>query len=210
METDALTSAMEQVGHQLEEEGFQIRSLHITPTETDLDPEDDPYSISSIYNSLISTLPSDSSGLKATDVTRKIQTIREIAVDVGLANVGVLRPQHPDIELTSFNNLRKFQIIDPSLQLSVAAKHILDKWGEQPQVETPREVARKKKRRVRLDEPKNTVAGITMSQTTVAYHEPSMPSSQLSMGGGSPFTMSQPERGIHGTRLRKKTRRSGF
>jgi hypothetical protein len=210
MEADALTSSVEQIGHQLEEDGFHIRPLHIVPPNSDLDPEDDPYSISSIYNNLISTLPAHNLGLKAADITTKVQTIREIAIDVGLANIGILRP-YTETESLSFNNLRRFHNIDPSVQLSAPAKYVLDKWGELPQVDEPREVVSKRKRRVKLDESQKAVADITMSQMNVRFNELAMSSSQRSTDGSVPFTMSQPERGVHGTRnLRKKTRRSGF
>jgi hypothetical protein len=209
MEADALTSTVEQIGHQLEEDGFHIRPLHVVPPNSDLDPEDDPYSISSIYNNLISTLPAHSLGLKAADITTKVQTIREIAVDVGLSHIGALRLP-TETESSSFSNLRRFHNIHPSVQISGPAEHILDKWGELPQVEMPRETVSKRKRRVKLDESQNVVASITMSQTNIPFNTAIL-SSQRSIDGDTPFTMSQPERGVHGTRkLRKKTRRSGF
>ena len=162
MEADALTSTVEQIGHQLEEDGFHIRPLHVVPPNSDLDPEEDPYSISSIYNSLISTLPAHSLGLKAADIIIKVQTIREIAIDVGLAHIGVLR-LHTETESSSFNNLRRFHNIHPSVQISGPAKYILEKWGELPQVEEPWEAVSKRKRRVKLDESQNVITDIIIS-----------------------------------------------
>ena len=146
---DELTSTMEQVGHDLEEKGYQVRPLHIVPPNQELDPEKDPGSIASIYNNLMATFPSR--GLNSSEMKSKFQAIREISVDVGLANIGVLRPA-PSTETSSLNTLRKFLDIDPSLELSEAAKFVVGKWGEVPEIKKPQQTPVRKRRRVRLED----------------------------------------------------------
>jgi hypothetical protein len=201
---EELTSTMEQVGHDLEEKGYQVRPLHIVSPNQELDPEKDPGSIASIYNNLMATIPSR--GLNSSEMTSKFQAIREISVDVGLANIGVLRPA-PSTETSSLNTLRKFLDIDPSLELSEAAKFVVGKWGEVPDIKKPQQTHVRKRRRVRLED---TLRGFTMSQGDTEEREAGIMSSQVSHGY-APIPMSQPERGRHGARVvRKKIRRSGF
>src|SRR5208282_1970429 len=140
---EELTSTMEQVGHHLEEKGYRVRPLHIVPPNQELDPEEDPGSIASIYNNIMATFPSR--GLNPSEMKSKFQAIREIAVDVGLANIGVLRPA-PSTETSSLNTLRKFLDIDPSLQLSEAAKFVVEKWGEVPEIKKPQQIPVRKRR----------------------------------------------------------------
>lgn len=204
---EELSSTMEQVAHHLEEKGLQIRPLHMVPLNQEVDPEEDPGSIASIYTNLMSGLPSR--GLSATEMKSKVDAIREIAVDVGLANIGVLKPTS-SAETSSLSTLRKFIDINPSLKVSEAAKFLLGKWGEVPEVEKPRQTAMRKRRRVRLDEPENTMERITMSQGNMEQSGAGVMSSQ-GVDGYAGLPMSQPERGKHGVRvLRKKVRRSGF
>src|SRR6266496_2498312 len=113
IDTEELTSTIEQVGHHLEEKGLKVRPLHIVLRNQELDPEEDPGSIASIYNNLMATFPSR--GLSPSEMKSKFQAIREIAVDVGLANIGVLKPA-PPIQTSSLDTLRKFLAIDPSLE----------------------------------------------------------------------------------------------
>jgi hypothetical protein len=201
---EELTSTMEQVGYHLEEKGYRVRPLHIVPPNQELDPEEDPGSIASIYNNLIATFPSR--GLNPSEMKSKSQAIREIAVDVGLANIGVLRPA-PSTETSSLNTLRKFLDIDPSLELSEAAKFVVGKWGEVPEIKKPQQSPVRKRRRVRLED---TPGGLSMSQGDTEERQVGIISSQVS-NSYAPMSMSQPERGRHGARVaRKKIRRSGF
>src|SRR5205809_4173344 len=110
---EELSSTIEQVGHHFEENGFQIRSLHVDAPDKEEDPEEDPGSIASIYKHLISTLPSH--GLNEGEMKSKIHAIHEISLDIGLANIGVLRPVR-SAEPASLENLRKFIDIDPLIE----------------------------------------------------------------------------------------------
>ena len=202
IDPEELTSTMEQVGHHLEEKGYRVRPLHIVSPNRELDPEEDPGSIASIYNKLIATLPSR--GLNPSEMKSKFQAIREIAVDVGLANIGVLKSA-PSTE-TSLNTLREFLDIDRSLEPSEAAKFVVGKWGEVPEIKKPQQTSVKKRRRVRLED---TPGEFTMSQADTEERQTEI-MSQLS-NGYTPIPMSQPERGRHGARVaRKRIRRSGF
>jgi hypothetical protein len=196
---------MEQVGHHLEEKGFEIKPLHILPPDLEVDPEDDPSSIASIYKTLISALPSR--GFNSGEMRSKVQAIHEIAVDVGIANIGVLKPV-PATESSSLSTLRRFIDIDPSIELSEAAKFVLEKWGVEPEIEKLQSVAVRKRKRVNLDD-QDYIPSHTMSQGNFVE------SRQDGMSQGaydhSAFPMSQPERGKYGVRvLRRKVRRSGF
>jgi hypothetical protein len=204
---EELSSTIEQVGHHFEENGFQIRPLYIITPDKEVDPEEDPGSIASIYKHLISTLPSH--GLNEGEMKSKIHAIHEIALDVGLANIGVLRPARSS-ETSSLENLRKFIDIDPLIELSEAAKFVLGKWGEVPEIEMPQRAVVGKRRRVRVDQSQSTQVMHTMSQGDIRESRTGLMSSQA-MDAYAAMPMSQPERGKHGVRVvRRKTRRSGF
>lgn len=107
---------------------MRIRHLQVPATPDD-DPEDDTGSISSIYNALLSVIPSQ--GLTTKEVRAKVQSIRETAIDVGLSNIGVLKPfSDTDPNDRSLHNLREYVYIETAIPLSVAAKQLLDKWDE--------------------------------------------------------------------------------
>ena len=204
IDPEDLTSTMEQVGHDLEEKGFKVRPLHIVLRNQELDPEEDPGSIASIYNHLMATFPSR--GLDPPGMKWKCQAIREIAVDVGLANIGVLKPS-PPIETSALDTLRNFLVINPSIELSEAAKFVVGKWGEVPEIKKPLQTPVRKRRRVRLED---TPGDFTMSQGDMDERRVGSLSTPVS-SGYTTIPMSQPERGRHGVRLvRKKIRRSGF
>lgn len=204
MDPEELSSTIEQIGHQIEEKGFEIRSLHI---DRELDPEDDPGSIASIYNGLISTFPAR--GLRLNEVRSKAQASREIAIDVGLSNIGLLR-QASQPEGSSVRSLRRFIDVDSSLKLSEAASFIVDKWGEIPAVEKSSPAVLKTRRRERTNRRRDSVMPIPMSQASVGREVDESQSSQNTFEGGL-MTLSQPEPGRYGRRnLRKRTRRAGF
>jgi RNA polymerase I-specific transcription-initiation factor len=195
MNLDALASTIEQIAHQVQENGMNIRHLQV-PTTPDEDPEDDTGSISWIYNSLLSTFPSK--GLTTNEIRRKVQSIRETAIDVGLSNIGVLKSDFsPADNNESLHNLGKFIHIDTPIPLSDAAKYLLNKWDEPAHPVQAQLVNVPKRRRVRLP----------ASQEGMVVDPPS----SIMGKEMAPMTMSQPERGRHGVRnLRPKTRRSGF
>jgi hypothetical protein len=203
MDPDSLTSTIEQVGHRLEEEGYQMRPLHVVAPNQDFDPEDDPGSISSIYSSLMSKL--SSRGLDISEVNSKLQSIRDIAVDVGLANIGVVK-SNPSSESPSLHNIRKFLDVDPTINISTAAKFVLGEWGMDPQPTKPNQTVARKRKRVRVAGSQNEVGDVVMSQPGVETDK-SRSTSQMDRG-----TMSQPERGIYGTMTlrEKKLRKAGF
>lgn len=196
---------MEQVVHHLEEKGFEVKPLHILPPNLEADPEDDPSSIASVYKTLISALPSR--GFNSSEMRSKVQAIHEIAVDFGLANVGVLK-RAPATESSSLSTLRRFIDIDPSIELSEAAKFVLEKRGVEPEIEKLQSVAVRKRKRVNLDD-QDYMPPRTMSQGNfVESREDGMSQGATDY---SAFPMSQPERGKYGVRvLRRKVRRSGF
>jgi len=195
---DELTSAIEQVAHQLEDKGFQIQHLRIASSNLDEDPEDDPGSISWIYNHLLSSLPSQ--GLTAQQIRTKERLMRETAVNIGLSNIGVLKSDHTTETIEPLRSLRRFIHIDPEVSLSDAASQLLGKWDEPNHIETAQtEVNVRKRRRVQLP---------ASQQEVVVLDTPRMTRSRAMM---EQMTLSQPERGRHGGRnLRPKTRRSGF
>jgi hypothetical protein len=203
MDPDNLTSTIEQVGHRLEEEGYQIRPLHVIAPSRDFDPEDDPGSISSIYSSLMSKL--SSRGLDTSEVKSKLQSIRDIAVDVGLANIGVVK-SNATSEAPSLHNLRKFLDVDPTINISTAAEFVLAEWGMDPQPTKPKQTVVRKRKRVRVAGSQNEVGDVVMSQPLVEI-DSSRSLSQMDRG-----TMSPPERGIHGTMTlrERKPRKPGF
>ena len=203
---EELSSTVEQIGHQVEEKGFEIRSLQIAQPDRELDPEEDPGSIASIYKGLISTFPAR--GLRLNEIRSKAQASREIAVDVGLSNIGLLR-QSSQPEGSSVRSLRKFIDVDPFLKLSEAASFIVSKWGEVPTVEKSSPAALKTRRRERTNRRRDSGMPVPMSQASVERVDESQ-SSQNTFEGGL-ITLSQPEPGRYGRRsLRKRTRKAGF
>jgi hypothetical protein len=239
-----LTSSVEQVSHSLEGYGCHIQHLQITPSDIDHDPEENPGSIGSIYDNLMATLPD---GLGLEQARAKAHVMKEIAIDVGLSNVGILKAKRaepaplngselvqtsdsaavpstsdsdlPDIaELSqeiipeptlpktmdsSLSALRTFLSLDPSIALSEPAKYLLDKWCVVTETDlTLAPIIAPKRKRVKVDS-----VGMATSQANVEH------TALMSSQGDSimQITMSQPERGIHGTRtLRKRPRKSGF
>jgi len=208
MDPDSLTSAIEQVGHRLEEEGYQMRPLHIIPPNQEFDPEDDPGSISSIYSNLMSKLPSH--GLDTSEINSKLFSIRDIAVDAGLANIGVVKPKL-SAESTSLESLRKFLDVDPAIDVSTAAKFVVREWGMVPEPTKPKQTVAKKRKRVTTAVSQSTVNEVIMPQPGIERAESRRSLSQMDRGAG--VTMSQPERGPHDDRMtlrEKKLRRAGF
>jgi RNA polymerase I-specific transcription-initiation factor len=204
---EELTSTTEQIGHQLEEKGFQVRSLYIGLSNEELDPEEDPGSIASIYRTLTARLPSRDLG--SAEIKSKILAAREVAVDVGCASIGVLKPNSSS-DTTPLNTLRKFIDIDASIELSEAANFVLAKWGEVPQAIQPLQAVSRKRRREKPNQSENIMINKAMSQLNMEERRTRLRSSQ-NIDENAPITMSQPERGKHGMRtLRKKVRRSGF
>jgi RNA polymerase I-specific transcription-initiation factor len=201
---EASTSAVEQICHRLEEKRLMIRPLHIISPDADQDPEVDPGGIATIYNDLVAKIPMH--GLSTTEISSQAHTIKEIAVDVGLANIGVLRGT---VLHTSFPTLGKYTDVDPSVKMSKAATTLLGNWGQEPQVEQPVMIVLPKKRKRVKTNVRNEVAEITTSQRD-GHGVPGTMSSQVTNDGVG-ITMSQPEKGRYGMRkLRKKPRRSGF
>lgn len=206
VDPDNLTSTIEQVGHRLEEEGYRMRPLHILPPNQEFDPEDDPGSISSIYSKL-SKLPSR--GLDHSEVRSKLYAMQNIAVDVGLANIGIAKP-NSSVDFTTLPSLRKFLNVDHATNISNAVTFVLADWGITPEPTKPKQNAARKRKRVKMTGSQNAVGDVMMSQPSVERYETRGRSSQTE--GGAGITMSQPERGIYGTRtgLRNKSRRAGF
>ena len=207
MDLETLATAMEQAAHELEEKGYEIRSLHLDPVELE-DPEHDPGNMLSIYQRLISKLPGR--GLRLAELASKVRVIRETAIDVGMANIGILRTEGS--ERMSLESLGRFVSLDPSLGMSDGAKSLLDKWCETPQIPLHTKFLEKKRK------PPRDLAGIpkrtrfSLSQKEIGSSPvPETTSSQTTDGIGL-VTMSQPERGRQGTRksYRTKMRRSGF
>lgn len=200
MDPDLLLSNVEQVVHTLEEKNYEIRHLHTATLEAEHDPEDDPGSVSSIYNELISSLPKDGVGSKI--FKSKEQAIREIATDVGLANISIIKPFTASEPTSSLDALRKFIDIDLLLEISESAKFVLSKWGQVPRSEQPKQVTPVKRKRVKIHG----------SQQINTLSQDSIGDIMSSQGDGiAQITMSQPAPGRHGTRvLRKRPRKSGF
>jgi hypothetical protein len=203
---------MEQICHQLEEKGYNIRPLHIISPNADHDPEVDPGSIATIFHNLIARIPSQ--GLRPTEINAKAHSIKEIAVDVGLANIGVLKnvDTHP-----SLSTLAKFIDIDNSVKMSQVALSLLGKWDEEPQSEERVQIVSKKRKRVKPNTSRNDVMDIAMSQGDGYGPAPILASQILASQTMSSqimddITMSQPERGKHGMRdvRKRKPRKSGF
>jgi hypothetical protein len=201
---EVLTSAVEQISHRLEEKGLTIRPLHVISPDPDRDPEVDPGSIATIYKDLIAKIPMH--GLSATEIASKAHAIKEIVVDVGLANIGVL---HGTVLHSSFPTLGKYIDIDPSVKMSQAATTFLGNWGQEPQVDKPVLIVPPKKRKRIKTNVRNKVTEITTSQGD-GYGVPGIMSSQVT-NDGMALTMSQPEKGRYGMRkFSKRPRRSGF
>src|SRR5579862_2942570 len=194
---DLLSSMVEQSVHTLEEKGYDIRHLYPSLPDEETDPELEPGSAASMYSRLMSTLPKAALAL---DVFKsKDHAIREIAVDIGLANIAVAKTRAAS-DSSSIDFVRKSIDLDPSVELSEVAKHVLSKWGEVHQPTENGPVTTAKQKRVRLNEAQRSLN--PMSQE-------GLPSSQTD--GITEITMSQPVPGRYGTRtLRKKPRKSGF
>jgi RNA polymerase I-specific transcription-initiation factor len=203
---DTLATTIEQVAHELGERGYEIRSLHLDPDELEPDPERDPGSIISIYERLMSKLPSR--GLRPEELASKVYTIKETAIDIGLANIGILKP-NPS-ERPSLKSLGKFVSLDPALGISDGAQHLIDKWCETPQIPSRTKVPEKRKRPRDLREPLKRK--FSLSQGAVSTQPAREILSSQTRSEVGLVTMSQPERGRQGTRKshRAKTRRSGF
>ena len=92
-----------------------------------------------------------------------------------------------------------------STDLSRATESVLEKWCEvPPEIEIPRQtVSPHKRKRVKIDS-----QDFPMSQRTV---ESTSSMSSQEIDSIVPISLSQPERGRHGTMtVRKKARKSGF
>jgi len=201
LDPEMASSNAEQIIHSLQEKGYEIRHVHPGAHENG-DPEDDSGSISTIYRDLMATLPKQ--GLDATVALSKENAIRNIAVDVGLANIAVVK-QSPSSDPSSLDLLRKYINLDSSIQLSEAAKFVLSKWSEVPQPIQLRPITPPKRKRVRVNESQRVNI---LSQPEIISSQPVMSSQPDPM---TQITMSQPVAGRHGTRtLRKKPRKSGF
>ena len=199
---DTLTSTIEQIAHQLEENGMQIRHLNVLSPHLNDDPEDDPGSISWIYNSLLLSLPS--SGLTANDIKTKEQMFRETAIDMGLSNIGVVKSNPITDDIVPLSHLKRFLRVDPAVSLSDAAKYLLDKWDETSHIQQRQTEITQRQKRKRVQLP------ASQQETVVVQDTPPRVTRAREMA--QMMTMSQPERGRHGVRnLRPRTtRRSGF
>lgn len=209
MDPHYLTSTIEQVGHRLEEEGYQLTPLHILPPTQAFDPEDDPGSISSIHSNLMSNL--SSRGLDSSELNTKLETMREIAVDVGLANISIIK-SNSSTESTTLSSLRKFLDVDAATDISNAATFVLAEWGISPEPAKPNRPMVRKRKRVKVIGSQSAIDEVIMPQPGTERNEARR---RLSGGDeGASVTMSQPERGVHGTRASKarsaKSRRAGF
>ena len=208
MDPETLTTAIEQVAHELEERGYKIRSLHLDLAEQEPDPEHDPGSISSIYDRLMSKLPSR--GLRHEEWASKVRACKETAIDIGLANIGILKA-NPS-ERPSLKSLGQFVPLDPSLRISDGARYLLDKWCEIPQLPSRTKFLEKKRKRHReIREPLKRKQ-LSLSQGEIATQPEREDLNSQTTAGVGLVTMSQPERGRQGTRKsqRAKMRRSGF
>jgi len=200
MDPDLLLSNVEQVVHTLEEKNYETRHLHTSILEAEHDPEDDPGSVSFIYNELISSLPKEGVGSKI--FKSKEQAIKEIATDVGLANIAIVRPFTASEPPSSLDALRKFIDMDPLVEISESAKFVLSKWGQVPPSEQPKQVTPMKRKRVKIygSQQINPLSQDSMGDIMSSHED-----------GIAQITMSQPAPGRHGTRvLRKRPRKSGF
>jgi RNA polymerase I-specific transcription-initiation factor len=207
MDMELLTSIIERIGHDLEEQGIQKRQLSIISPIPEMDPEEDKLSISFLYNNLLSSL---SGCTNPAQISSKVKAIQEISIDIGLSSIGLLKP--PSERKTSFSTLEKFVNVDSSIELSEGAKSVLEKWGDVTQGEEPKPIVRKR-RRVKVNASQNvgsdSVPGIIMSQEVMVGDRGNIGSQ--SQGESGLFVMSQPQPGRYGMRVeRKQTRRSGF
>jgi hypothetical protein len=205
-----LSSAVEQIAHTLQDKGVEIRHLNTSGASEAGDPEEDPGSVATIYKDLMSTLPTD--GLEPSVLRSKERAIRDIAADVGLANIVVAKARTTS-ELSSLDALREYIDVDLSVELSEAAKVVLGKWCEVAQPAQRQPITPVKRRRVRIDAAKGF--NDAMSQRDMLASQPNVlqierPTSSQS-DGMTQITMSQPVPGRHGTRnLRRRPRKSGF
>src|ERR1700685_4643353 len=94
-------------------------------------------------------------------ISSQAHTIKEIAVDVGLANIGVLRG---NILHTSFPTLGIYINVDPLVKMAKTATTLLGKWGQEPQVEQPMMIVLPKKQKRAKTNVRNEVVEITTSQ----------------------------------------------
>lgn len=211
VDVDELTSAIEQISHSLEDHHYKVNHLAVdNPHE--LDPEDDPGSVSYMHKVLVSTIPKT---LGSTDLLSKLCASREIAIVVGLANVGIAKPA-PSKDNESFSTLRHLHGLDADIAISEGSKSILETWGERPEVEgTTLTTSKPAKKRVKFEGPTDRLTIQPSSQTIQSSSQIFQQSSQRivtpsrSAGNEEMISMSQPVRGKFGD-TRRKLRKSGF
>lgn len=192
-----LTSTIEQIGHSLEEHHFKVHHLHVSDEQPDLDPEEDPGSISYIHNNLVATIPKQ---LDSSDLTSKLRASREVATVIGLANVGISKLSRPN-DQRSFPMLRQLHGLDLEISISEESKFLLDTWGVAPEFEQARITTTRPRKRVKFEESPVKIAVQSSSQRDVT---PSIPTNREVEN-----TMSQPVRGKFAD-SRRKFRKSGF
>jgi hypothetical protein len=205
VDVDELTSTIEQISHSLEEQHYKVNHLAVVDKPHELDPEDDPGSVSYIHKALLSTIPKDLSGV---DLMSKLRAAREIATVVGLANVGIAKPA-PNNDNESFSMLRHLHGLDSDITISEGSKSILETWGEKPEVEGARTTTTSKpaKKRVKFEGPPNRLAIQPSSQTIQSSSQRMV--TPMKVADEEMISMSQPVRGKYGD-SRRKFRKSGF
>jgi len=212
VDLDELTSAVEQIGHSLEEHDYTVNHLAIANEPNELDPEDDPGSVSYIHKALVSTIPANLSGA---DLMSKLRATREIATFVGLANVGIAKPA-PDHDRGSLSMLRHLHGLGSDVSISTESKVLLETWGETPEFEGSKRTTTSKpaRKRVKFEGRPNRPAIQPSSQIIQSTSQIIQSSSQRmatprKVGDDERISMSQPVRGKYGD-SRRKLRKSGF
>jgi hypothetical protein len=212
IDVNELTSTIEQISHSLEDNHYKVHHLAVADKAHDLDPEDDPGSVSYIHKYLVSSIPKT---LSDVDYVSKLRAAREIATVVGLSNIGIANPAPPPKENESFSTLRHLHGLDPVVTISEGAKSILSTWGEIPEVERSRTTtSRPAKKRVKFEGAPNRLASQPSSETIQSSSQGIQSSSQrlirpVKVADDEMISMSQPVRGKYGD-SRWKIRKSGF
>jgi hypothetical protein len=212
VDVDELTSAVEQISHSLEEHQYKVNHLAIPDKSLEMDPEDDPGSVSYIHKALVSMIPENLSGA---DLLSKLRAAREIATVVGLSNVGIAKPV-PNKDDMPFSMLRRLHGLDADVTISEGSKSILETWGKRPEVERNRTTTSSKpaRKRVKFEGEPNKLSIQPSSQTIQPSSQRIHPSSQrmvtpVKVADEEMISMSQPVRGKYGD-SRRKLRKSGF
>ena len=206
IDVEELTSTIEQIGHSLEEHHFKVHHLHVADEQNELDPEENPGSVSYIHKTITSAIRKQ---VDSTNLASKIRASHEIAIFVGLTSVAISKPP-PGNDEAPFSMLRQLHGLDSDVSISQGSKFLLDTWGVAPEIEqgNPRSSILRPRKRVKFDESPSQIAIQPSSQRIRPFsHRDVTPT--LAPNREIEITMSQPVRGRYGD-SRRKFRKSGF